>query len=198
MALVIEDQCRGKGKARMCTRFEIVTASIRLRLSTAKSDDQGAEIFEFALVLPLLLSLLLGIFWMARAYNIYQTITRAAREGARQAVAPTCASCGNARVDAGTIQSTVFGALTASSLDTTKVTSAACPGTLPGNAACADTGTYCRAGAICIIWDYPLNPGESPPELGVVVSLGYPVDFPIPFVNLPSITVSTQVQMREE
>jgi Flp pilus assembly protein TadG len=41
---------------------------------------------EFALVAPILLVLLLGIVDFARAWNTYQVITDAAREGARTAV----------------------------------------------------------------------------------------------------------------
>ncbi len=52
-----------------------------------RSGERGAELVEMAFVLPLLLTLLIGVFWAARAYNIYETITRAAREGARVAVA---------------------------------------------------------------------------------------------------------------
>ena len=59
-------------------------------------ETRGAEIAEAAIVLPLMFMLLLGIYWWGRAYNIYGTITHAAREGARAATAPTCALCGNA------------------------------------------------------------------------------------------------------
>ena len=48
----------------------------------------GAEIAETAVVLPLLFTVLLGIFFFGRAYNIYGTITQAAMQGARAAVAP--------------------------------------------------------------------------------------------------------------
>ena len=47
--------------------------------------ERGAELVEMAFALPILLTLLLGIIWFARAYNIYETMTRAAREGARVA-----------------------------------------------------------------------------------------------------------------
>ena len=57
----------------------------------------GAEIAEAAVVLPLVFMLILGIYWFGRAYNIYATITHAAREGARAATAQACATCGNAR-----------------------------------------------------------------------------------------------------
>src|SRR5579862_6687003 len=59
-------------------------------------EERGAEVVEFAFVVPLLLSLLIGIVWAGRAYNVHETVTRAAREGARAAVAPTCFGCGSA------------------------------------------------------------------------------------------------------
>ncbi len=158
--------------------------------------DRGTAVFEFALVAPLLLTLLIGMFWIGRAYNIYETITRAAREGARTAVVRTCASCSpaNAVATDDSIQTAVFGSLQASGLDATKVTSS-CLSNLTNGVSCEQS--YCTTGSICIIRDYPLNSG-TPQELGVVVSFSYPVNFPIPFVNISPITVSTWVQMREE
>ncbi len=41
---------------------------------------------EFALVLPIMLLLVVGILEMARAWNLHQVMTDAAREGARRAV----------------------------------------------------------------------------------------------------------------
>jgi len=52
------------------------------------SETRGAEIAETAAVLPVLFSVLLAIFFFGRAYNIYGTITQAAQQGARAAVAP--------------------------------------------------------------------------------------------------------------
>jgi Flp pilus assembly protein TadG len=45
--------------------------------------DRGAATVEFALVMPLLLVLVLGIAEFGRAYNIQTTISGAAREGVR-------------------------------------------------------------------------------------------------------------------
>lgn len=47
---------------------------------------------EMAIALPILLALLVGIFEFARAYNVKQVITNAAREGAREAVLPSATS----------------------------------------------------------------------------------------------------------
>ncbi len=44
---------------------------------------------EVAIALPILLALLVGIFEFARAYNVQQVITNAAREGAREGVLPS-------------------------------------------------------------------------------------------------------------
>src|SRR5258707_3485154 len=50
----------------------------------------GAEIAEAALVLPLVFTLLLGIVWFGRAFNIYSTITQAAQQ---EAITPARATC---------------------------------------------------------------------------------------------------------
>ena len=51
--------------------------------------QSGQALVEVAIALPILLALLVGIFEFARAYNVQQVITNAAREGARQGVLPT-------------------------------------------------------------------------------------------------------------
>lgn len=48
--------------------------------------EAGQALVEFALVVPLLLVLVIGVFEFGRAWNAYQVITDAAREGARNAV----------------------------------------------------------------------------------------------------------------
>ncbi len=152
---------------------------LRSRLSRrAAAEERGAEIVEFAIVLPVLLMLLIGIIWLGRAYNIYETMTRAAREGARYAGAPTCAKCagGNQLPGASQVQAVVDAALSASALDPTKKTNYS-----------FQTGVT-------------LNPGSDSQETGVVISFSYPVQLVIPFttLNASTITISTQVQMRQE
>lgn len=139
----------------------------------------GAAIVETAIVLPVLLTLLIGIFWMGRAYNIYETISRAAREGARFAAAPSCATCGNSFPSDSEVQGVINGALSASALDPTKVSP-----------------------AIAIQRNTILNPGDPSASQvpGVIVSFGYPVKLVIPFtsLNATTITVKTQAKMRQE
>jgi Flp pilus assembly protein TadG len=50
--------------------------------------DEGAQLVEFALVLPLLLLVVLGIAEFGFLFQRYEVITNAAREGARMAVLP--------------------------------------------------------------------------------------------------------------
>ena len=55
---------------------------------------RGQALVEFAMVLPLLLLLLMGLIEFGRAWNLHQVVTDASREGARHAVlqsgAATC------------------------------------------------------------------------------------------------------------
>jgi len=48
-----------------------------------RNGQRGAELIEFALILPLILVLLMGIFDFGLAFQRYEVITNAAREGAR-------------------------------------------------------------------------------------------------------------------
>jgi len=50
--------------------------------------DKGAELIEFALVFPLLLLVMFGIMDFGLLFQRYETVTNAAREGARIAVLP--------------------------------------------------------------------------------------------------------------
>jgi Flp pilus assembly protein TadG len=50
--------------------------------------ERGAALLEVALTLPILLLVAVGIFEFGRAYQTWQVLTNAAREGARIAVLP--------------------------------------------------------------------------------------------------------------
>src|SRR4051812_29423306 len=54
-----------------------------LSVHGGSSADRGAAVVEFALLLPLLLLVVLGIVDFGRMLNAQQTLTQAAREGAR-------------------------------------------------------------------------------------------------------------------
>ncbi len=59
------------------------TAVNMMRMFHAFRSERGAAAVEFALVLPLLLTLLFGMIDFGRAYNQQITLTQLAREGAR-------------------------------------------------------------------------------------------------------------------
>ncbi len=131
--------------------------------------DAGQSLVELAIVLPILLALLVGIFEMGRAWNVYQVITNAAREGARSAVIPTNSES--------SVRATIDGYLTDAGLD---------PGlgsvTIEGQG--AGVGTPTRVGI-----DFPYQFTF----LGPVVSLlGEGSAVP------GTITLSTAVTMRNE
>ncbi len=56
------------------------------RIGRASRRASGQALVEFALTLPLLLLLVIGLVEFGRAWNAFQVITDAAREGARTAV----------------------------------------------------------------------------------------------------------------
>ena len=64
----------------------VTPAGLRLK------SERGAALLETALTLPLLLMVAVGIFEFGRAYQTWQVLTNAAREGARVAVLPNAAT----------------------------------------------------------------------------------------------------------
>jgi Flp pilus assembly protein TadG len=61
---------------------------MRRRLLRRGRDEHGAALLEMAFTLPLLLFVCVGILEFGRAYQTWQVLTNAAREGARIAVLP--------------------------------------------------------------------------------------------------------------
>ena len=55
-------------------------------------EERGAALLEAAMTLPLLLLIAIGIFEFGRAYQTWQVLTNAAREGARVSVLPNSTS----------------------------------------------------------------------------------------------------------
>ena len=75
-------------------------------------DEAGQALLEFAMVLPLLLLLVLGLLEFARAWNVQQVLTDAAREAARRGVIASTPPA-----DSAGVTETVQEALTHASLD---------------------------------------------------------------------------------
>ena len=55
----------------------------------SRERERGSAMVETAITIPLLLMMMVGIFEVGRAYETWQVLTNAAREGARMAVTPS-------------------------------------------------------------------------------------------------------------
>jgi Flp pilus assembly protein TadG len=171
---------------------------MKRRFRSVANDCRGAQIAEVAFVLPILFTVFFGVFYVARAYNIYATINEAAREGARVAALPTCVTCGGSSGTDAAVQNAVTTVVQANRLDPTKIQTpagaalTACPGlsltcTTPGNI------SVCR--------NARLTPGSGNVEsCGVVVQFQYPIDFQaIPAVGaLGTVQIQGHGEMRTE
>jgi Flp pilus assembly protein TadG len=162
---------------------------------------RGTELAEAAVVLPLLFMMLLGIFWFGQAFRIYGTITHAAREGARAAVAPICATCGSTNDPAQNAYNAIKTALAADNLDPNQLQQ---PTTLPALNSCTGPAVSCDGGQsqICVEGNVQLAPTGSggAGECGVSVSFQYPYSLWLPgsSLNRQTIYLRAQAQMRAE
>jgi len=172
--------------------------------------DRGAEVAEAAVILPVLFLLLFSIYWFGRGFNVYGTINHAAREGARAAAVPACATCdvgctwqsSNLPCDQPVVDA-VNDALVAAHLDPTQAqpfppapAPTSCPGVLPvGGCSQASTKTF----TICR--NVALNPSSALPQAcGVIVSFKYPYQLALPFSSLGNqqILLKAEVEMQGE
>jgi Flp pilus assembly protein TadG len=190
----------------------------------AGGDTGGSEIAETAMILPLFFMIFLGIFWFGQGFRIYGTMTRAAREGARAAVAPACTTCAGTNDPSANAWTAVQSAMQAAHLDPTQLQQ---PTVAPSLCACSSSAstTSCRATTvpcdtsqnnICVQGVTHPNGNSKPPlednvelsapgqggagECGVSVSFQYPYKFWLPFSSLNNQTVNlrAQAQMRAE
>ncbi len=183
--------------------------------SQLAAGNDGQEIAELAVVLPILFSLIFGVFSFARAYNIYSTITRAAQDGARFAAAPkpalgtgyTCGSNGSQFPGPSDIAAVVNAAILASHLDPSQVTSLSpastnnCPAPAPV-AACSTPNLGSTTGQISICQNVVVNSNTTNTALqmcGTIVSFQYSYRFlPVPFIRMTAIQIPASAQVRVE
>ncbi len=148
----------------------------RLRLKFV-SDARGQELVEFAIIFPVLMLILLGIFYFGRAISVYEALGRAAREGDRVALATTCATCGDA---------------TNYTAATTAANNALLAASLNPGLATVSPPTFTV-----------LNPGD-PANYQVnqvSMTVTYPIRFPIPFdrrLSRRRFNLTSTVSMRQE
>jgi Flp pilus assembly protein TadG len=142
-----------------------------------KHGERGADIVEAAFVLPIVLTLVFALYSFGHAWSLYETMTRAAREGVHEAVTTNCAMCGDTSTSATDVQNDiVFPALQAGGIDTTSSVL---------------TSSYHQGVAVL---DQANN------VCGVYITFSYPDNLTIPFLpwRLTTLTLTTRVQMRYE
>lgn len=173
------------------------------------ADTTASEIAEAALVLPLMFTVLLGIFFVGRGYNIYAAMNHAAREGARAAASASCSTCATANVPlpADQVATNYVGpVLSASGIDNTLVTFVTPNFCACGSSSCTQPVACDAAGAtavpsICVQHNVDLGLSNYiPPSCGTAVSFRYPFRLPLPFApaSLQTVNISTQAEARTE
>jgi len=141
--------------------------------------DEGTEIAEVAVILPIVIMFLLAILWFGRAFNIYSTITHAAREGAMVAVQQNCATCTGSAPTVSDVAAKVGQVLQAASIDPSNIRPYT-PTPAPRAGGCGGMTTT-TASNITLYTNAQLNAVTSnPPACGVVVSFEYPFTFFLP------------------
>jgi TadE-like protein len=177
-------------------------------------DTRGTELAEAAVVLPLLFLVLMAVYWFGQAFRIYGTITHAAREGARAAVAPVCATCGGTNDPSQNAYNAIKAALVADNLDPSRLQPPASPPVLiscsgVGGSVSCDGGQsqicvqgITTSGSTVVEGDVQLAPTGSggAGECGVSVSFQYPYSLSLPGSSLSNRTIylRAQAQMRAE
>jgi Flp pilus assembly protein TadG len=156
-----------------CLQKETFTRVFTPFLRRLASDVRGQSLVEFAFVFPILIMLFLSIFFLGRAISVYQALGRAAREGARVALAPTCASCGDL-ANYAAVNTAVNNALAAASLNTSNAT-------------------------ISVTAVPILNPSDPTnyQVSGVTVTVTYPFQINVTMINT-TINMSQTASMRQE
>ena len=148
------------------------------RIRALLTGEQGQALLETAMTLPLLLIVSVGIFEFGRAYQTWQVLTNAAREGARLSVLPSA--------DASAVQTRVRSYLTSGQLDTASVAAASI--TVDASAT-IDIGAGATATASVVTIGYPFQFIVLQPVARLLVSgstLGAPM------------TITTSAKMRNE
>jgi len=182
------------------------------RLGRILFGTRASQIAEFALIVPVLVTLFIAIFWFARVFNIYATINHAAREGARAAAAQTCGACPgsingpgpNSALTADQVASIVKQSLLASHIDPTQATSTTQPFLVCGGTATAACNMPGPGNPqMCVYFNVQLDkspPNPISPTCGVAVSFQYPYQFYLPFTSLnqQQIKIPATVQMQGE
>jgi hypothetical protein len=169
----------------------------------------GSESAELAIVMPLLFTLILGIYSFGRAYNIYSTITHAAQDAARVAATPVCANCTQPSCSGSSSQfpcdtavaQVVINALNAANMDSNRVSQLTLANSTRGGCPppAAATPSCTSSSGVSICRDVLLDNTGTALACGTTVSFQYNYEFvPVPFIRMTSINIPAQAQVKTE
>jgi len=179
---------------------------LKLAINTLRNlvrQTQGSEIAEAAAVLPVMFTVMLGIFWFGQAFSIYGTITRAAQEGARAGAAPICSTCSGGNTAATNAYNALQASMTIAKLDSANAQPSpasllnSCTGGSPP--ACSSVSSH-----VCIQTGVLLSStgSGSTPVCGISVTFQYPFQFWLPFTSLNKqkiwMTAAAQARMETQ
>jgi Flp pilus assembly protein TadG len=175
-------------------------ASAAHYLRRLATDTRGAEIAEAAAVLPLMFTMLLGIFWFGQAFSIYGAITRAAQDGARAGALPSCATCNQPSAFAANAVAAVQNDLLVSKLDPAR---AQYPSPQPTLLSCSGGSANCDSASSNFCVQAPIQmetTAQGTALCGISVSMRYPYRFWLPFtsINKQTIWITASSRMRME
>jgi Flp pilus assembly protein TadG len=167
----------------------MVSLRLSFPLRRLRRSESGAELIEFALTLPLLLLVVLGIIEFGFVFQQYEVVTNAAREGARLASLSTYGSTAPKRISNATARVNQY--LTAGGLSTASAT--VCVGPANNDTVCdgSVSQTALPGGGPCV-WTIRVKVEYSHPVTFVGGIVGY---FGGTFGNL---TLRARSSMRTE
>ena len=176
--------------------------SARSILRILSRETRGSEIAEAAAVLPVMFTMILGIFWFGQAFSIYGTITRAAQEGARAGASPYCTTCSGTNSPAqraANAEAAVQAALTIAKLDPAKTRR---PPPIFFRSCGASTSCDSGSAKVCVQNPVRLNDPGSSSVCGISVAFQYPFQFHLPFTSLDNqriwMTASARVRLETQ
>lgn len=155
-------------------------------LKNVLDDENGSQLVEFALCLPVLLAVFFGVVYFSFVSFVSHFVTNGANEGARYAIVRGSGWNGKA------CKSTSAVECTATSTDVSNFVTGMLPhGLGAANLSVVTTwpGTT-SAGGTC-----DTQNGSNSPNCQVIVQAKYIVSFPLPFVSSQSMTLSSTAVM---
>lgn len=156
------------------------------KLMSQFREVDGSQLVEFALCIPILLTVFFGVVYFSYVIFAAHFVTNAANDGARYAIVRGSGWNGSACASTSTVDCTATGTDVSSfvastlpaGLNSAKLSvSTTWPGTTAG-------GGRCDA-----------QNGNNSPNCVVIVQTKYVVSFPLPFVSSSGLTVSSSAAM---